>query len=188
MTRPITLETDRLLLRQWKASDRAPLAAMHADPRVMEFLPGPLGRAASDLWAARCESLIAERGWGFWVVEEKSSGLFLGCVGLHVPTAELPFKPCVEVGWRLGFAHWGRGFATEAAESSLHFGFTRLNLSEIVAFTNVRNARSRAVMGRLGMVEAEGFEHPDLPVGHPLRPHVLYRLTRERWTGAPESR
>ena len=177
----IELETERLRLRQWTPADRAPFAALNADPRVMEFLSEPLTRVASDAMADRCQALLQERGWGFWVVECKASGQFAGFVGLHVPSAALPFSPCVEIGWRLAAQHWGKGLATEAAREALRVGFERLGLSEIVSFTALGNARSRAVMGRLGMREAGTFEHPHLPEGSPLRPHCLYRLGRDAY-------
>jgi RimJ/RimL family protein N-acetyltransferase len=180
--RPIEFDTDRLRLRQWRADDREPFAQLNSDPRVMAFFPCLLDRAASDAMAERIQSLINERGWGFWATELKSTGEFIGFVGLHVPIAELPFAPCVEIGWRLAHRHWGHGYATEAARGALRVGFDMLQLSEIVSFTAVGNARSRAVMERLGMLpRAETFQHPALPVGHPLREHCLYRLSRARW-------
>jgi RimJ/RimL family protein N-acetyltransferase len=148
----------------------------------MEYFPSPLDRAASDALAGRCQSLIAERGWGFWAVETKDAGEFIGFVGLHIPVPELPFSPCVEIGWRLAFRYWGKGFATEAAKGALRVGFEQLSLPEIVSFTSIHNLRSRAVMQKLGMRETkENFEHPAVPVGNALRQHCLYRLSREQW-------
>ncbi|WAE64159.1 GNAT family N-acetyltransferase [Stutzerimonas sp. R40042] len=175
------IHTTRLLLRQWKPADRAPFAAMNADPRVMRYFPALLSRAESDAMADRCRALIEERGWGFWAVELKATGIFIGFVGLHTPSAALPFSPCMEIGWRLAAAHWGQGLASEAARAALEVGFGSLDLPEIVSFTAIENRRSRAVMERLGMRESEEFEHPGLPVGHPLRRHCLYRLERERF-------
>lgn len=178
----IEFETDRLRLRQWRSTDREPFAALNADPKVMEFFPSTLDRAASDALVDRAASLIAERGWGFWATEVKSSGQFIGFVGLHTPSSDFPFSPCVEIGWRLAFQYWGKGFASEAAKGALQVGFQLLDLAEIVSFTSVNNIRSRAVMGRIGMQEAHGtFEHPDVPEGNALRTHCLYRLPRERW-------
>ena len=146
----------------------------------MKFLAAePLDRATSDSMADRCQALIEERGgWGFWAVEAKANQEFLGFVGLHIPSAPVPFAPCVEVGWRLGVQHWGQGFATEAARESLRYGFEVLGLKEIVSFTAVGNVRSRAVMERLGMSDAGTFEHPFHGEGSPLRLHALYRLQR----------
>lgn len=181
----IEFETGRLVLRQWKPTDRAPFAALNADPRVMEFFPARLARAESDALADRCESLIAERGWGFMAAELKDSREFIGFVGLHIPSAELPFSPCVEIGWRLAFPYWGKGLATEAAQEVLRFGFGTLALQEIVSFTAVVNQRSRAVMEKLGMRKSGSFEHPQVPEGSPLRMHCLYRLPREGLASCP---
>lgn len=178
---PIEFETERLRLRQWRPADRVPFAALNADRRVMACFPSPLDRAASDAMADRCTALLARRGWGFWAAEEKRGGQFIGFVGLHVPSPELPFSPCVEIGWRLAFPWWGQGLAAEAAREALGISFERLNIPEIVAFTTVGNLRSRALMARLGMQEADTFEHPNLTLGSPLRTHCLYRLPRAAW-------
>ena len=177
MVEIIEFETERLRLRQWKPADRVAFAALNADARVMEFFPSPLTRTESDAMADRCQSLIAELGWGFWAVECKTSHEFIGFVGLHTPSAELPFSPCVEIGWRLAFHHWGKGFASEAAREVLRVGFQLLCLREIVSFTTLDNLRSRAVMERLGMKESGTFEHPQVPEGSGLRQHFLYRLS-----------
>lgn len=183
MTKIIVLDTERLHLRQWTPADRAPFAALNADARVMEFYPATLDRAQSDALADRLQARIAEQGWGFWAVGLKDTGAFIGFVGLQVPSAELPFSPCVEIGWRLAFAHWGRGYATEAAEAVLRVGFEWLGLAEIVVMTALSNRRSRAVMQRLGMREdAATFEHPLVAASSGLREHCLYRLQREQWS------
>lgn len=178
MAEPVVLETARLRLRQWRADDRQPFAAMSADPEVMAWFPAPLSADESAQLAERCAALIDERGWGFWAVEEKSAAAFIGCVGLHVPAPELPFSPCVEIGWRLDRPYWGRGLAHEAAQAALDFGFQRLGLPEIVAFTTLGNRRSQSLMQRLDMRPAGEFDHPQLPAGHPLLRHCLYRLAR----------
>ncbi len=144
----------------------------------MEFFPSSLTREQSDAMADRCESFIRERGWGLWAVELKTDGSFIGFVGLNIPTAPLPFSPCVEVGWRLAFDYWGYGFATEAALEAIRVGFEVLELEEIVSFTAVANRRSRAVMKRLRMTESGSFEHPSVPAGGALKEHCLFRLRR----------
>jgi RimJ/RimL family protein N-acetyltransferase len=184
MSAPIELETPRLLLRQWRAADREPFAALNADPIVMAHFPAPLTREASDTMADRCERLIAERGWGAWAAEIKATGEFIGFVGLNIPRSDLPISPCVEILWRLAHAYWRQGFATEAARATLHIGFEVLKLPEIVSFTVPSNTRSRAVMERLGMqMDTDTFEHPGVPEGHVLRTHCNYRLSRDRWDG-----
>lgn len=182
MSIPIEFETPRLRLRQWRLADRDPFAALNADPLVMAHFPATLTREQSDALADRCERLIAERTWGAWASEIKATGEFIGYVGLHIPRDDLPLSPCVEILWRLARAHWGHGFATEAARGALRIGFEVLSLPEIVSFTVPANTRSRAVMERLGMQpDAATFEHPGVPVGHALRTHVSYRLSRTQW-------
>lgn len=174
------LRTERLLLRRWRDDDRAPFAALNADPRVTEFLPAPLSRADSDALVDRIEAHFAAHGFGLWAVEVPGEIPFAGFVGLAVPAFEAAFTPCVEVGWRLAAACWGHGYASEGARAALAFGFAQLALAEIVSFTVPANVRSRRVMERLGMTRdpADDFDHPALPDGHPLRRHVLYRAVR----------
>jgi len=176
-----SLRTERLLLRPWRDDDLAPFAALNADPEVMRWLGGPLAREASDALAARIRAGWAAHGLGLFALEVPGETAFAGFVGLAVPDFAAAFTPCVEVGWRLARAHWGRGYATEAARAALAFGFGPRALAEIVSFTTAANAPSRRVMERLGMTRdpSGDFEHPKLAPGHPLRAHVLYRITRE---------
>jgi RimJ/RimL family protein N-acetyltransferase len=180
----IEVVTPRLKLRQWRDEDAAPFAAMNADPKVMEFFPAPATREASEAVLGKWRAQIATRGWSNWAVEHRESGELIGFTGLTEPK-DLPFAPCVEIGWRFMAPHWGQGFATEAARAALGVGFTTLELEEIVSFTSVLNARSEALMKRIGMRDAgEPFDHPRVAAGHRLRPHVLYRMSRADWERA----
>lgn len=180
--RTADLRTDRLLLRRWRPEDLAPFAALNTDPEVMEHFVAPLTRAQSDALADRVEDGIAERGWGLWAVEvlDGEPGGFVGFCGLAPVPFEASFAPSVEVGWRLARAAWGQGYATEAARAALRVAFVEIGLDEVVSFTTRANRRSRAVMERLGMVRdpADDFAHPLVPAGHPIAPHVLYRIAR----------
>ena len=178
-----TLVTERLILRDWRDDDREPFAALNADPRVMEHYPATLTREESDGFIDRAIAFIAEHEWGLWAVERRADGRFIGSVGLWAIPWDAPFTPAVEVGWRLSFDAWGNGYATEAGAMSIAHGFERLALDEIVSMTVPANLRSRAVMERLGLTRdpADDFDHPRLPVGHPLRRHVLYRIERSVW-------
>jgi RimJ/RimL family protein N-acetyltransferase len=177
------LHTERLVLREWLDEDRAPFAALNADPAVVEFLGRPLEPAESDALVERIIDHWREDGFGLWAVERLQDGALLGFTGLSRPSFEAAFTPAVEVGWRLAAAAWGRGYATEAAKAAVAFGFEELGLEEIVSFTVPANVRSRAVMERLGMTcdPSDDFDHPNLPDGHRLRQHVLYRLPRSKW-------
>lgn len=175
------IETPRLRLRRWHPDDRAPFAALNADPVVMEHLPALLTPEQSDAMVERIEACFDEHGFGLWATEilhGPDNGRFIGYVGLWPATFEAHFTPAIEVGWRLARPYWGRGYATEAARAATADGFGRLGLAEIVSFTAAGNRRSRRVMEKLGMTHdpADDFDHPGLPDGHPLRRHVLYRL------------
>ena len=174
------IQTERLILRQWRPDDIPAFVAMNADPRVMEFFASTLTEAQSIAFAGRVAEHFAEKGFGWWAVEVRSGMPFAGFVGLSVPRFEAHFTPCVEIGWRLAHAAWGKGYATEAARAALAHGFEVLKLEEIVSFTTVANIRSRAVMEKIGMHRdpADDFDHPSLAEGHPQRPHVLYRKAR----------
>lgn len=179
------LETERLLLRRWQPEDRAPFAALNADPEVMRDFPAPLTRSESDGLAELIAANMEREGWGLWALEERATGRYLGFTGLARPGFEAPFTPCVEIGWRLARHAWGQGFASEAARAATAFGFATLGLDEILAFTAIPNERSRAVMRRLGMRHdpADDFDHP-LVSDLRLRRHVLYRLTAAEWRAA----
>jgi RimJ/RimL family protein N-acetyltransferase len=182
MIQSIEFETERLSVRQWRDSDREPFAALCSDPKVMEFMGTLHDRATSDgridKWSAR----IQEVGWGVWAVELKQGGEFIGFTGLQVPAEGHPFLPCVELGWRLAAAHWGRGYATEAANGVLRVAFDALALPELIATTAVGNRRSSEVMKRLGMRGPElTFQLPRVPEDNLLGRHVLFRLSREQW-------
>lgn len=183
------LQTQRIRLRRWTDADRAPFAALNADAEVMAHFPGVLTSADSDAMVDRIHASIERNGWGFWAADDLTGDVprFAGFVGLHIPQMpELPFQPCVEIGWRLARACWGKGLATEGASLSLRVGFERLGLAEVVAMTQLDNQRSRAVMLRLGMQEAVGeeFEHPMAPMGARGRAMCLYRLPRARWAAS----
>jgi len=182
MKEVIELETERLKLRQWNDSDLPIFAQINADANVMEYYPSTLSEAESNGMATKIKELISERSWGFWAVETKKCKEFIGFVGLHKPTYDLPVKSCVEIGWRLSSEHWGKGFATEAGSECLRFAFEELMLSEVYSFTSVTNKRSWSVMERLGMKDMrENFEHPIIPEGNPLREHVLYKITSDQF-------
>ena len=169
------LRGPRVLLRHWRLSDREPLAAMNADPEVMRHFMAPLSRDDSEALADRQVAHHARRGYGWWVLQTPALE-FAGCVGLIDVSFELPGlrAPQVEIGWRLPQAAWGHGYATEAADLCLRHARSSLGLQRVVSFATQNNLRSLAVMQRIGMLEIGRFGHPRVPVGHPIRPHVLY--------------
>lgn len=180
-----TLRTERLLLRRWRDEDRAPFAAMNADPEVMRFFPSPQDRATSDALVDRADASFEERGFGLWAVEVPGVAPFAGFIGLWTPAFDAHFTPAVEVGWRLAAWSWGRGYAPEGAAASLAFAFGTLGLDEVVSMTTEANLPSRRVMEKIGMTRdpADDFDHPTYPDWEGRR-HVLYRITADRWRSA----
>lgn len=181
-----TLQTQRLYLRQWHASDFPIFAEINADPEVMRYFPKLLSSIVSDVIANKCQQLIKDNGWGFWALSlndgSNKADTFIGFVGLNNTHADLSFAPCVEIAWRLHKDYWGQGYATEAAQAALKFAFETLKLSEVVSFTAVINQPSQKVMARIGMHDTQdNFYHPALKANHPLAEHVLYKITREQW-------
>lgn len=185
MTPLTTLRTERLLLRPWRESDRAPFAAMNADPKVMEHFPALNTRAESDAGFDRIVANMSAQGFGLWAVEIPEVAPFVGFVGLK-PADALLGRPVLEIGWRIAAEHWGRGYATEGGRASLAHAFKVLDQDEVVSFTTTANQRSRHVMEKLGLVRrpAEDFDHPGVPVTWSGRRHVVYAITREQWRDA----
>ncbi|HZG07162.1 MAG TPA: GNAT family protein [Streptomyces sp.] len=175
------LRTERLLLRAWRESDFEPWAALNADPEVRAYFPDLLTRERSREAMTRYQADLDRRGWGWWAVEVRATGEYVGVTGLG-PVDEGTPVDGVQTGWRLVRSAWGHGYATEAARAAVAFGFDTLRLPEIVAVTTADNLRSQAVMRRLGMTHdpADDFDHPRVPDG-PLRRHVTYRLPAATW-------
>ena len=176
------LETERLILRQWKDEDYPLFAEMNSDDEVMKYFPEKLNVKESNNFADKLKKLISERGWGLWALEIKQSKQFVGFTGLHYVNSVLPFSPALEIGWRLNKQFWSRGYATEAALCSLQFAFNTLNVSEIVSLTSVINEKSQSVMKRLNMINTnKNFFHPLIDKSNILCEHVLYKITKSEW-------
>jgi len=173
------ISTGRLIMRAWRESDLVPWAAMNADPEVRRYLGPPLTFEQASAWVLNFQDDLDRHGFGFWALEVRASGEFIGFTGLHTVDEGMAFTG-VELGWRLARPAWGHGYATEAALAALRFGFGSMRLPEIVAVTAARNLRSQAVMRRIGMTSdpAEDFDDPDVDEG-PLRRYVVYRKLRD---------
>jgi RimJ/RimL family protein N-acetyltransferase len=175
-----TIETARLRLRPWRPADAEAYADMRADPRVGEFLGGPTPREESIAMVARLSALLEQHGYGWWVAEVKATAAFAGTIILQDIPFEAHFTPAFEVGWHLAYDHWKHGYASEGGRAAIDYAFDTLGRDRVVAITAVTNVRSQRVMERIGMVrDPDGdFDHPRVPVGSPLRPHVLYAIRR----------
>jgi len=179
MRRFDVVNTGRLLLRRWREEDRAPFAELNGDPETLVFFPSTLTRAESDAYVDRIEAGFEERGYGLWALEVRETGEFIGFTGLAPILGDVPGGPDgMEIGWRLARTAWHHGYATEAARGALDVAFAGIGLPEVWSYTAVLNTPSQAVMRRLGMTEVACFEHPRVPDGSPVKPHVTYYLAR----------
>ena len=177
------LETDRLVLREWRDTDRVAFHAINTDPRVMKFL-GPLMTLEDiDALIARLRKMQAEHGHCFWAAERKEDGRLIGWCGLIRGGKDTPIENRVEVGWRLAFDMWGQGYAREAASAAIDWAFANLPDEDVWAITVNDNANSWGLMERLGMVRRPelGFDHPNVPDGSPLKAHITYNIDRGSW-------
>jgi 3-dehydroquinate dehydratase / shikimate dehydrogenase len=174
------LKTKRLISRPWRKEDLEPFAQLNADPKVMEFFPSVLSEEESAATLNSSHIHIEKYGWGKWAAVLIETGELIGRIGLEEIDFSSHFSPNIELGYRLAFKHWGKGYALEGAKAAVEYGFKHLHLNEIVAFTPVQNLRSQLVMKKIGMHhdQKDDFDHPKLPEGHPLRKHVLYRIKK----------
>ncbi|USD64025.1 GNAT family N-acetyltransferase [Vibrio sp. SCSIO 43136] len=184
MAKKVRIETERLILRQWQPSDYPEYAKLNACPKVMRYFPKPLSEPESNAQASIIQGLIAKRGWGFWAVELKSTGEFIGFIGLHQQShySGIPNAPLTEIGWRLDTRFWGKGYAPEGARAALKYAFEQLRLEQVYAFTALQNQPSQRVMVKIGMKNClQDFDHPKLPLGHELQRHCLYVMSSRQW-------
>lgn len=179
------LHTERLLLRNWTERDRPLFHRINSDEQVMRYFPFRRERAECDAKMDEFAAGIDRNGYGFAAAEIVATGETIGFVGLktfqfepHIPAGS------IEIGWRLAPEYWHQGYATEAANAWLDFGFEKLGVDEIVSFAVWNNTPSLTVMQRIGMRRdaAADFDHPDIPEDRPdLRRSAVYRISREDW-------
>ena len=173
------IRTERLGLRFWKPEDLEPFAKMNSDPEVMKYFPAPMTMKESKEALDRIVSHFSNYRYGLFVLEMLEDRRFIGFTGFNRPAFESYFTPCVEIGWRLIIEAWGKGYATEAAAACLEYGFDALRFREVYSFTSVLNKSSERVMQKIGMEKEGEFDHPKIEQGHPLRKHVLYKISTE---------
>lgn len=177
MTELPPLETERLLLRRWKEEDLEPFARLNQDAEVMRYFPKTLDVAQTEELYEKIQAEFDECGYGLYAVEDKQSGSFMGFTGFHRASLEVGFCPCIEIGWRLDKPYWNKGYATEAAKACLKYGFDVLGFDRVYSFTAIENKPSQRVMQKIGLTVERYFDHPEIPEGHILRPHVCYWIT-----------
>jgi len=174
----IFIETERLLLRDWRESDLPTLAEMNGDKTVMRFFLNTLSVDESEDFYNRIRKEIDDYGYGVYAVETKDKKEFIGLIGFHNVSFEVDFAPCVEIMWRLRKEFWNNGYATEGASACLKYGFDNLNFDKVYSFTSILNKPSENVMQKIGMKKVKHFSHPLVDETNPLNEHVLYLKER----------
>jgi RimJ/RimL family protein N-acetyltransferase len=147
------LRTERLLLRAFRADDFEPFAAIVSDPEVVRYLDDGEPISREECWRG-IALFIGHwhlRGYGWWAVEHRHTGEFLGRIGLYNPEG----WPGIEIGWLLAQHAWGTGLATEGAAAALTYAFDILHVNHIISLIDPRNTRSIRVAQKLG----ETYEH-----------------------------
>ena len=176
------IRSDRLTLRNWRESDRAAFAALNSAPEIMQDLGGPLDRAASDAKFDRYVTAFENHGFCRWALEN-SDGQLLGYAGVSPSRPHHPLGPHADIGWRLQRSAWGKGYATEAAKTSLRDVFERVQLNEVLAYTSADNVRSLAVIARLNMQREAALDYSE-PLGAGMW-HGLVWVARPSTTRDP---
>lgn len=169
------LDTERLALRDWRSDDLDDFHRLGIDRKVMATLGPVMTREQSAALIADLQARAINFGHTFWALERKGDNRVIGFTGLVRGKAP-QIAGELEIGWRLASDCWGEGYATEAAKAALDWAFANRPGEPVIAITSVTNSGSRAVMERLGMKHRpeRDFDHPAVPEGDPLRPHVLY--------------
>jgi RimJ/RimL family protein N-acetyltransferase len=176
------IETERLLLRNWREDDKEPFHRLCNTPAVMRWLGGVKPRHEYDEVVDRLAGWQRSYGHTFWAAERKEDGAFLGFCGLKIANGTgSPVLGEVEVGWRLREDCWGRGYAREAAAASLDFAFDRLAVRRVVALTVEGNSASWGLMRRLGMRRREDLDHVDPDWPAEMNPIIVYEIGNQEW-------
>lgn len=168
-------ETERLILRSWKSEDLSLFTEMNKDARVMKYFPELLTEDETEAFYNRIQEEFDRKSWGLYAVELKSTGCFIGYVGLHEIGFEADFTPGIEIGWRLAADYHNYGYATEAAKEVLRLAKS-FGIGRLFSFTAEINKPSERVMQKIGMEKVGEFIHPRLTADSPLCQHVLYRI------------
>jgi len=172
------LETENLLLRQWREEDLEPYAKLTSSKEVMQYFPKTLTVEQSNMAARKFQKLLEKNSWGFWAVEEKASGQFIGYAGLHAPKTQFPFSPCIEIAWRMEKKYWENGYVLEAGEKIIAAAFEIFGLEELVYFSALKNLKGEEVAKALNMKRESTFHHPFVEREDALSEHYLYRIKK----------
>lgn len=175
----IYIETSRLILRDWKKSDKEAFRKLNSDERVMKYFPEVLSPEETDDFYNAIQEELENYKFGLYAVELKENKEFIGFIGFHKAVFASDFTPCIEIGWRLKKDAWSKGYATEGAKACIEYGFNELDIEEIYSFAAVINKSSQNVMKKIGLRYIKDFNHPRIETTSVLRHHVLYKISKD---------
>lgn len=183
MTPWFPLETQRLLLRDFRLEDEADICEYAGDPEVVRFADwGP-----SDISIVRANLQRRFKDQETWprysievAVELRSSGRLIGTLRMTVLDHN---NRTADFGYTFNRRYWNNGYATEAARALLQLGFVNLNLHRVWATCDVRNHASSRVMEKLGMRREALFKKDVLQKGE-WRDSFLYAVLADEWDSA----
>lgn len=170
----VYIETERLLFRQYKQTDLVDFIRLNSDPEVMRYFLNTKTAVESEEMMHKLQDNLEVNGYGVFAVEEKATQKFIGFIGFNQFVFDVDFAPAIEVLWRLLPEFWNKGYATEGAKACLQFAKEELKLERVYAFTTLPNNPSEQVMIKSGMTYVKNFNHPLVPLDHPLLEHKLY--------------
>jgi RimJ/RimL family protein N-acetyltransferase len=176
------IETARLRLRPWLREDRPAFEALVNTPQMMARLGGLKSPAGIDAMFEKRLNDQAKHGFTYWAAELRDTGELIGSCGIRIASnyPDAPIAGMPEIGWRVSDAHWGKGFAREAAEASIAWGWANLDTPAIGAWTTIANTRSWGLMERLGMQRRPDldFRLKDHAPEDPVGAMIVYTLER----------
>lgn len=179
----IHLETNRLILRNWKNEDLHTFIKMNSDKEIMKFFPNILTKDETINFYNKINDKLNTYGYGLYACELKSNKNFIGFIGFHNTTLPgIINDNFIEIGWRINKIYWNNGFASEGALACIKHGFTNLNFQQIYSFTSKLNIPSQKVMKKIKMNYLKDFNHPRVSKNSKLYPHVLYYIKNDKGT------
>lgn len=168
--------SERLGFRNWIKEDIPKMAALNADPKVMEFFPALVTEKQTAQFVEVKQKQFIENGYCYFSVEILENKEFIGFIGFSIQKFEADFMPCIDIGWRLAQKYWGKGFATEGAKRCLRFASEDLKIKKVISMASKVNVNSENVMLKIGMKKVKNFIHPNLLENENLKECVLYEI------------
>jgi RimJ/RimL family protein N-acetyltransferase len=176
------IETGRLRLRPCVEADKPAFATILNTPAMMAEMGGVRSREDIDALVDKRLADQARHGFSYWAVELRETDALIGTCGIRIASnyPGTPVEGLHEMGWRIAEAHWGRGFATEAARATLDWAWRSLPMPTVAAWTTAGNRKSWRVMERLGMARTPGldFVRPGYAASDPLGAMRVYTIAR----------